>query len=434
MAPLPSPRTQPPPAQVGASTTAGVRFGAFQSRNFRLLWFGLAITNTGTWMATVAEGWLMTDLEPERKSFYVGLISLMFAIPMAVLPPIGGVLADRISRIRLLWVTQLAFLALNAIIAAITLTGNASVAMVLTSALFTGVILAVDSPTRHSLVPDLVPREHLTSAVSLQSASFSGATLVGSAVGGALIPVIGVGGVFAVNALTSGATLISLARMEPFTPSQRFGGGERVRAAMGVAFQFILSTPRIRTLLLLSALSGLLARAHTQLLPVFSRDVYHVSAARHGLLMASAGVGAVIGAVALGGTRRQITRMGHLIAAGLLVQAGLALTMAVAPFYAVGLVVQVVFAMTISVMAALTTTIVQTATPAELRARVMGFVLLTYISAPTAGAFLLGALGEVVTLRWAVGAGAVLLAVLAPLILLRNPLVMRDDALPSAAA
>jgi MFS family permease len=101
-----------------------VRFAALQSPNFKTLWFALVVTNTGTWMATVAEGWLVTDLQPERKSFYLGLIALAFAVPMATLPLIGGVIADRTSKLRLLWICQLAFLLQSIVLAVLTLTAG----------------------------------------------------------------------------------------------------------------------------------------------------------------------------------------------------------------------------------------------------------------------------------------------------------------------
>src|SRR5215210_7901407 len=83
-----------------------VRFAALQSRNFRLLWFGMLVSNSGTWMESTAAGWLMTDLEPARAAFWLGIMAAAFAVPMIILPPFGGALADRFSRIRLLWVVQ----------------------------------------------------------------------------------------------------------------------------------------------------------------------------------------------------------------------------------------------------------------------------------------------------------------------------------------
>src|SRR4051812_5483245 len=197
-----------------AATTAPAptaRFAALQSRNFRILWFGLLASNAGTWMGSTAEGWLVTDLEPDRAAFWLGAISLAFAIPMLLLPPVGGAIADRFPRLRLLWIVQTAYLLMSIALAIIVLSGNASVWLLIAYAFGNGVVLAFDSPVRHSLLPDMLTREQLTSGVSLNSVAFTGASLVGPAIAGALIPLVGVGGVFAVNAVSCFATLAALA-------------------------------------------------------------------------------------------------------------------------------------------------------------------------------------------------------------------------------
>ena len=399
------------------------RFPALASPNFRTLWIALVVTNTGTWMATVAEGWLVTDLEPARKSFYLGLIALAFAVPMATLPLIGGVIADRVPKIRLLWITQITFLIQSIVVALFTLTDRATVGLLIAASFVTAVILAVDSPVRHSLVPDIVSREQLTSAVSLNSAAFSGATLVGPAVAGALIPAIGVGGVFAINAVSSLATLVALARFRPFVESRRDVSGDRMTEAIAAAFRYVRQTPLVGGLLLLSLFSGLFGRSYTLLLPAFARDVYGAGSTGYGVLVAVGGVGAIAGATVLGGRRNDLTRRGRIVVAAYAVQAALLIALAVNDIYAVALAIQVAFAVTVSVAAALVSTLIQSVVPPEIRARVISFMLLTFIAAPSVGTFVLGALADATSLQRAVGAFSVALVATLAVVVARNPAV-----------
>lgn len=407
----------------GSPEARRVRFAALELPNFRTLWLALVVTNTGTWMATVAEGWLVTDLQPDRKSFYLGLIALAFAVPMATLPLVGGVIADRFSKLRLLWICQLAFLLQSVALAALTLTDRASVELLIVASFVTGVILAIDSPVRHSLVPDLVGRDQLTSAISLNSVAFQGAQLVGPAMAGLAIPTIGVGGVFAVNAVSSLATIVALLRFQPFTESRRDVSGDRVGQAIAAAFRYVRATPLVGGLLLLSLGSGLFGRSYNLLMPAFARDVYGVGSTGYGFLVTAGGVGAIAGAAFLAGRRRELTRRGRVVVLAYAAQILLLGALAAGDHYAVGLAVQVAFAVSASTAASLVSTLVQSNVPPQIRARVISFVLLTFIAAPTIGTFLLGALADATSLRWAVGAFAVCLAGAMAVVVARNPAV-----------
>lgn len=408
------------PAGPGPSRS---RFPALQSPNFRTLWIALVVTNTGTWMATVGEGWLVTDLEPQRKSFYLGLIALAFAVPMAVLPLVGGVLADRVPKIRLLWITQITFLLQSIVVATLTLTGRATVGMLIAASFVTAVILAVDSPVRHSLVPDIVDRDQLTSAISLNSAAFQGAQLIGPAVAGALIPTIGVGGVFAVNAISSLATLAALRRFRPFVESRRDRSGDRVAAAVAAAFRYVRGTPLVGGLLLLSLSSGLFGRSYSPLMPAFARDVYGVGSTGYGFLVTAGGIGAIAGAAVLAGRRDELRNRGRIAIAAYAVQILLLALLAATDRYAVGVAVQVVFAISAATAAALVSTLIQSNVPPQIRARVVSFMLLTFIAAPSVGTFALGSLADATSLRTAVGVFAGCLAVALAVVVARNPVV-----------
>ncbi|MEA2582994.1 MAG: hypothetical protein QOF33_1079 [Thermomicrobiales bacterium] len=397
------------------------RFTALQSRNFRLLWIGLLTSNAGTWMESTAQGWLVTDLEPARKAFWLGMIAAAFAIPMLLLPPIGGAIADRLPRLRLLWTVQIAYLLASAALAAVTLAGAVNVWYLLSYSFLNGAVLAFDSPVRHALLPDLVSRDQLTSAVSLNSVSFTGAALVGPAIAGALIPVIGVGGVFVVNAFSCLATLWALSRMRGVPQRSRHSpppGGAFAAIARGIAH--VWHEPLLRGLLTISLVSGLLGRSYGPMLAVFARDEFRVDSTAYGLLLAAGGLGTLAGALGLA-SRGDVSHRGRWLMKATVCQAGFLFLFAICPWYVVALALLVMVGVATAVAGALTATLIQLTTPNELRGRIMSLYVLTLIGVPSAGALLAGTVGEVIGVREAIGGGAVIVVLLAGIVFARNP-------------
>jgi len=407
-------------AAVAAPAAPTARFAALESRNFRLLWFGLLTSNVGTWMATTAEAWLVSELEPGRSAVALGLIGASFAGPMLLLPPLGGALADRVPRLRLLRGAQIAYLALSVTLTILTLTDNLSLWLLMANAFLTGVVLAFDNPTRQALVPDLVARSALTSAVSLNGMVFTGAMLVGPALAGLLIPVIGAGGVFAVNSVSYLAVLWSLRQIRGVPERSGRGGTDGVLATMAAGFAYVRATPAVATLLTLSLLSGLLGRSYGPLLVVFARDVHGVGLGAFGVLVAAPGLGTLIGALGLASRAREIRRKGHWVLAATLASGGMLGAFAAAPGYAAALPLLLAAALCGTVASVLTATMLQLETPPALRGRVMGLYALTLIGVPALGTLLLGTAADRVGVRAAVGAAAALLGV-ATLLMARRP-------------
>lgn len=407
-------------------TTDVPRFAALRSHNFRMLWFGLLISNAGTWMSSTAEGWLVTDLEPGRAAFWLGVIAIAFAIPMIVLPPFGGALADRAPRIRLLWVVQTLYLAMSVALAAFTMAGKASVLMLVVYAFGNGVVLAFDSPVRHALLPEIIDRGQLTSGVSLNSVAFTGASLVGPAIAGGLIPLIGVGGVFAVNAVSCVATLLAISRFRGVStaapnPSSASGVWDSIRDGI----KYVARTPVVGGLILLSTVYGLFARSYGPLLAVFARDVYGVGSGAYGLLISVGGLGTLIGAFTLA-SRTNVERKGQLAIAAVIAQSVLLLIFALAGSYGAALPALLFVGMLSAVAGALSSTVIQLTVPNELRGRVMSLYILTLVGVPSIGAFLLGIAAELSSPGQAV-AGSALIVIVAVVVI-----AWRNDALRSA--
>ena len=258
-------------AGASASPPEGGRrsLGALRHRNFTLLWGSLIVSNTGSWMQTVGQGWLVLELS--NRPLSLGLVALAFALPMTLLPPFGGAIADRVDKLALLRTTQTLQLLTALLLAALTLSGVVKVWHILALTFVGAVLLAVDNPTRQSLLPSLVGREDLMSAISLNSAVYTGAALFGPAVGGFLLGRIGSGGLFLINALSYGAVLGATLLMRG-VDARPSGGGASLWADVTEGFRYVLGSRLLLLLVGVSALSGVLGRSYGTLLPVFARD------------------------------------------------------------------------------------------------------------------------------------------------------------------
>ena len=413
-----------------ASPLASGRFAAFSHRNFTIFWLSLVITNTGTWMTATAEGWLITDLEPERKSFYVGLIAIAFAIPMMILPPFGGVLADRLPRVTALRLTQVCFVVVNATVAVLALTGHISVTALVIASFVGAAVLAFDSPVRHSMVPDLVPRAQLTSAVSINAVAFSGAGLLGPALAGLLIPLITPGGVFLVNAISSVSVLVALRLLKDLPESSlavQDHAKSDPRSALIRAYRHMRESPLLLGLFLVALVAGFFGRSYGPMLPVLSRDVYHVGSTANGILISAAGLGAMAGGLGLSMVSADLMGRGRMTAILIVLQGALLGVMALVDSYAVGLITLAAIGALGSAAVALITTLVQEHVPQEFRGRVIGFFLLTFISFPSAGAFLMGVIGDASSIQWAIGLFAVIVIAGTVVMAMRNPVLLATD-------
>lgn len=415
--------------RTGASVAPeSARFGALRSRNFRLLWFGLLTSNVGTWMAQTAEGWLVTELAPGRTASALGLIAVAFAVPMLLLPPIGGALADRVPRLRLLRLAQVTYLVMSGTLAVLTLAGWTTTGVLVLFAFGNGVVLAFDNPTRQALLPDLVERDRLTSAVSLNASVFTGAALVGPALAGALIPLVGVGGVFVVNCLSYLVVLRALRRIEG-VPERSGRAGNRtggIVATIGGGLAYVRRTPLVASLLLLSLISGLFGRSYGVLLPVFAREEFGLGSVGFGFLVAAPGLGTLAGSLGLA-ARGELHRKGRWMLGATLAFCLLLGLFALGRAYALALPLLALAGAATTVASALVATSIHLVVPGELRGRVMSLYTLTLIGMPSLGALGAGALGDWLGVRIAVGTGAALVAGLTLLLFARRP-ELRDEA------
>jgi MFS family permease len=372
------------------------RYPALRHRNFTLIWSGLLVSNMGTWMQNVAQSWLIYKLTG-NDPLYLGWLGLSFAIPMVIAPPIGGAVADRVDRIKLLYVTQTSSLLLAVLLALLTWTGVVRPWHILLTTFAGALLLAFDNPTRQSLIPELVPRADLLNALSLNSATYTGAALVGPALAGTLLDVIGAGWLFMLNAVSFLAVIGALLTMRDLPQRQR--RPTSLRDALFGGFIYSWRHKLIVFLLLLSALAALFGRSYQQLLPVFADDIWHVGSGGYGALLSAGGAGALFGAFAMSSVR-EIRRQGRvLVVSGVIFCIALA-AFALSRWFWPGVALLVVVGIASTVFTTMIATVIQLRVPGELRGRVISLYAITLIGLPS-----LGALG-VAALARALSAGA----------------------------
>ncbi len=276
-------------------------FAALAVPNFRLYLTGQAISLPGTWMQVVAQAWLVLQLT--RSGAMLGLVAGAQFLPVLVLGPYGGLVADRVDKRRLLLCTQAVLGLLALALGLLTVTGLVRLWMIFVLATALGTVNSVDQPTRQTLVPEMVGRERIQNAVSLNSVLTNASRAVGPAVAGVLIAAAGVGVCFLSNAASYAAVLVALAliRTEALHPAPLAG---REPGQLRQGLRYVTSSPGLLVPLLMMALAGTLAYEFQVTLPLLARLSLHGGAGTYGFLTAAMGIGAVGGGLAVAGLAR----------------------------------------------------------------------------------------------------------------------------------
>jgi MFS family permease len=392
-------------------TEAGVasRLGALAHRNFRLFFYGQGISLIGTWMQSVALGWLV--LEITNSPFAVGLNQALRSLGVLVFALYAGVVVDRVDKRRLIVWTQILQMVEGLALALLVWTKTIAPWHVMALAVGFGIVNAFDIPARQAFIVELVGREELMSAIALNSSMFNAARIVGPAVAGVLIGAAGVGTCFFLNGVSYLAVIAGLLamRLPPFARRPAPAAWEGFRVGM----RFIRSDPRVLALVALVAVFSVLGFPFLVLMPVVARDVLHTNARGYGVLMAAVGIGAMLGALALATRGRRVRQGPALLQGGaafgaLLVLFALVRTLAAA----LGLLALTGCAMIVTT--ALANTMLQTIVPDDLRGRVMAFYAFVFVGMAPLGAFQAGLLAEHTSapLAIAVGGAGCLIAIL----------------------
>ncbi len=377
----------PPLASATAAPERGQAFSALRHPEFRLFWIGAFVSNVGSWMQTVAQGWLVLELTD--SAFMLGLVGFVGTLPMLVLLLVGGVYADRFDRRRMLIRAMTAMMLFAAILAALTGTGTVRIGHVLGLSLLSGAALAMAAPAYQAFVHDLVGRSLLQNAIALNSTQFNLSRIVGPSLAGLAIGVVGLAGCFGLNALSYVAAIGVLLRIR--ATSKPVSDPAPMWQSLTEGFAYVRMRPRIQALLVLVSLVSVLAMPYGTLLPIIARDRLGLDASGLGYLFAGGGTGAVAGALSLavwrGGVRRGVYLLGMCALTGA-ATAGLGL--ARSPWAAGAALVVISFGATSAI--ALANTLLQELVDDPMRGRVLSMFGLAFMGTFPIGNLLAGSL------------------------------------------
>jgi MFS family permease len=274
-------------------------FAALRHRNFRLLWTGQLLSIAGSLMQSAAILWHVSLLvTPAQRGLALGLVGLVRIVPIVGFSLLSGVVADALDRRKLMLVTQAGMALSAAMLAWVAFRGVHALWPVYLLAALSSAFGSFDGPARQAFIPELVPREHLPNAISLNTIMFQTASVAGPALGGIVIALWGVAWAYVFNALSFLCVIAALLMMRGLTPRKAADRGELSFAAAADGLRFVFRTPLIRSTLLLDFFATFFATA-TALLPIFAQDILRVGARGYGMLSAAPSVGAMLTSLAL---------------------------------------------------------------------------------------------------------------------------------------
>jgi MFS family permease len=394
-----------PEEQLSRPSSALALLAVFRHRNYRLFFTGQLVSLMGTWMQTVAQAWLVYSLT--HSPLLLGLTSFCSQVTVFFIAPLGGMVADRVDRRRMLLLTQAAAMVQAALLAALTLTGIVQVWEIVLLAFGLGFINAFDVPTRQAMTIDMVGHGDLRHAIALNSMMFNLARVIGPSVAGALIAVVGEGVCFGLNALSFAAVLVSLVLMR-FPPRQRHEQKHPLHE-IAEGYRFSVSNPMIRISLMLVAVSSCFGASYLTLMPAFAGGVLHGGPGGYGTLMASVGVGAFIGAYGLSLIRERWLAVAPAIAAFAFGVGLIAFSLSRELWLSIACVIPTAFSL--MMLGGTSNTIVQIAAGERFRGRVISHYTQAFMGMMPWGALLLGALAGRIGIAQAVTfGGAVVMA------------------------
>ncbi len=374
---------------VGRRSRTATALRALRHRNFQLFFAGQLISLIGTWMQTVAQSWLVYRLT--GSSLLLGSVAFASQIPVFLIAPLGGTIADRHNRHRVVIATQTASMILAAILAALTLTGLIRVSHIFILAALLGVVNAFDIPARQAFLADMVGRDDLMNAIALNSSMFNGARIIGPAIAGVLVAKIGEGWCFFANALSYIAVIVGLLLMQV----QAAGASREGSALQHIieGFRFVNSAKPIRALLLLLALVSLVGMPYAVLMPIFADQILHGGARGLGLLMGATGIGALIGAVTLA-VKQDLKGLGKWVAVCSATFGTTLILFSLSRHFWLSAALLVPVGGSMMVQMASSNTLIQAMVPDQLRGRVMAVYSMMFMGMAPFGALFAGVVAQ----------------------------------------
>jgi MFS family permease len=361
---------------------------SLKQRNYRLYFIGQIISNAGTWMQMVAQSWLV--LQISKSGSILGVVSAVQFLPMLFLGPLAGVYTDRYNKRKLLILTQSLFGVVALVLGILDLSGVIQLWMIFVSAALMGVINTIDMPTRQAFVIELVGREDLQNAVSLNTVVMNGARVVGPSIAGGIIYAFGVGPNFILNAVSYIAVIIVLLKLDmtKLRPATRIAAK---KGQLREGFRYVMSHSELAIPLVMMVIVGTLAYEFQISIPLLATATFHKGAGSYAILTASLGFGAVIGGFLSAKYAKVSQQLLNTAAAifGLMM-----LGMAAAPSYALELVVTAATGAISILFLSTANTLLQIKAREEMRGRVMALYGVAFLGSTPVGAPLIGFISQ----------------------------------------
>jgi MFS family permease len=386
---------------------------ALRHRDFRLFWIGNFLSNVGTWMQSVAQGWLVLQLADQAAArgarvaghngaFWLGVVGFAASAPMLLFTVVGGVIADRVDRRQLMIRTQTAMMLSAFAMAGLTYFRVINLPEIVLLAFLTGVAMSLNTPSYQALVPQLVPREDLTNAIALNSAQFNLSRIIGPTLGGFVMAWSSPAGNFLLNGISFLAVILVLTRIQyppPDTDAEDVSPWQQLTEG----FRYLLDRREMAALLALVALASIFGIPYIMFVPFFARDILHVGERGLGFLMAFSGAGAFLGAATIAYLGRVKSRGRFVVRAGtLFLIAAIAFTFS-RNFLLSGVLLMVA-GYSMILMVATVNTLMQHLASDEMRGRVMSMYATAFLGFAPIGSLIAGSLAGVISAPYAIAA------------------------------
>lgn len=364
----------------------GALWPALRSRNYRLYFIGQGISLIGTWMATVAEQWLIYPVLTNNRSL-LGLVSAVNLAPTACFVLFAGVIADRVDKRKAQMLIQFLFALIALTMSVLIFTGRVQVWHVLLAVFLSGVVFAFDLPTRQALMIATVEKRVYASALSLNAGIFNAARALGPAAAGLIIAAVGIAPTYLINGLSFFAVIVSVALMQ-----KHLGVSQAPNATIRDSFRegvtYVRTHMVIAVLLSLFFILTVSTWPAATLMAVFAHDIFGAGAVGFGMLQSAFGAGAMIGAFGFSKVFDLTKNIYRLLIGAIIAIAGSLCIFALSPAFSLAIAAQIVLGISISTMYSLVTTLVQSDVPHELRGRILSFTSFVLIGGMPIGALL----------------------------------------------
>lgn len=375
-------------------------------RNFRLFLIGQTLSLIGTWMQTMAQGWLALELT--NNAFLVGLVATVGSIPILVFTMPAGALVDRADKLRIVRMAQGAYLLEATLLWWLVYTHHITIVSLLALAFVAGCISSIEIPARQAMFIDLVGREDLPDAIALNSSGFNLARVVGPGIAAATIARLGIAWCFFLNAASFVAVLVGLFLIS-LPAWQRHEGRADPWEGVLQAVRYMRDTPRVRALMLMVTVYSILGIPVLALMPVVAREMFGLGATGYGLLLSCVGIGGLAGALSLAGVGYRVSRA-RLLAVASLAWPVLLIVFSLCRIPWIGYLLLLAIGCTMILNGAISNGLLQSIVPDALRGRMMAAYGLVVVGlAQVVGAFIAGALAHALGVATAIAVTAALM-------------------------